>query len=151
MSSVTSWCRTTLTRNTEFVVLSLLILKPDTGDALFSSAGAEPLLVVRSGGEAEVVSRPALALGIERDTQYEDTPLRLEPGDTTVQVTDGITEARNGSDLLGYPAMVEIVRQALQASSLQAAGEEILAKAQAHARGKLSDDVCLILARRTGN
>jgi serine phosphatase RsbU (regulator of sigma subunit) len=131
-----------------FVVLSLLVVDPPAGEGVYAAAGAEPLLVVRASGEAEVVERPGLALGMERETLYGDTPVRLEPGDTALLVTDGITEARDGSELLGYPAMVELAQQGLQAPSLQEAGQAILAGARAFARGPLTDDACLILARR---
>jgi phosphoserine phosphatase RsbU/P len=85
------------------VVLALLVLEPGSGKALYSSAGAEPLLVVRAGGEAEVVEHPGLPLGIERGAVCRDRRLHLGPRDTAVLLTDGITEARNGRELLGYP------------------------------------------------
>lgn len=131
-----------------FVVLSLVILETGTGKASYSSAGAEPLLVVRSEGKAEIFVRPGLPLGIQRDTLYDATPVQLAPGDTAVLVTDGITEARHGCDLLGYPGMVQLATQALQAPTLEESGQEILAGARAFARSGLADDACLLLARR---
>jgi len=131
-----------------FIVLALLIVETASGETLYSSAGAEPLLVVRSGGEVEVMECPGLPLGVERDERYDQTPFRLEVGDTAVLVTDGITEARQGGELLGYPGMVKLVRQALDAPSLQEAGERVIADARAFGGGGLSDDACLILARR---
>jgi serine phosphatase RsbU (regulator of sigma subunit) len=104
--------------------------------------------VVRSGGEAEAVALPAPALGMRLSTRYEETPVRLEPGDTAVLLTDGITEARRGGELLGYGGVVELAQAALQAPLLGEAGEAILAGARAFAGGALSDDACLILARR---
>ena len=85
---------------------------------------------------------------MEQKTRYEGTPVRLEPGDTALLVTDGITEARHGSELLGYQGMVQLAQQGLHAPSLQEAGQAILDGARAFARGPLSDDACLILARR---
>jgi serine phosphatase RsbU (regulator of sigma subunit) len=131
-----------------FVVLGLLIVEPLTGEALYSSAGAEPLLVVRANGESEVVERPGLPLGVVHGTRYDETPMRLEPGDTAVLLTDGITEARDGRELLGYPGMVELVQQALQLHSLHEAGRQVMDGARDFAHGGLSDDACLILARR---
>jgi sigma-B regulation protein RsbU (phosphoserine phosphatase) len=129
-------------------VVALLVVEPRTGDGVYVSAGAEPLLVVRAGGEAEAVERSALPLGVERVTRYAETPVHLEPGDTALRLTDGITEARTGGELLGYPRMVRLAQHSLRASSLQRAGETIVAGARAFARGPLSDDVCLLLARR---
>lgn len=131
-----------------FIVLALLVVEPLTGDAVYVSAGAEPLLVVRSSGEAEEVMRPALPLGVERETFYSDTRVRLDPGDTALLVTDGITEARSGSELLGFRGLIQLAKDSLQAPLLEQAGQAILAGAQSFARGRLSDDACLILARR---
>jgi serine phosphatase RsbU (regulator of sigma subunit) len=131
-----------------FIVVALLVVDPLTGEGNYASAGAEPLLVVRAGGAAEVVERPALALGMAEGTLYGQTPVRLEPGDTTLLLTDGITEARNGSELLGYSALVQLARLALQAPSLQEGARAIVAGVRAFARGPLSDDACLLLARR---
>ena len=115
-----------------FIVMALLVVDPLTGEALYASAGAEPLLVVRSGGEAEAVARPALPLGIELETRYEETPVRLEPGDTAA--------AGHGWDHRGPPRRRAARlsrewrssrRQSLQAPSLQEAGQAILAGARA--------------------
>jgi serine phosphatase RsbU (regulator of sigma subunit) len=130
------------------IVLALLVVEPLTGAALYSSAGAEPLLVVRTNGNVEAVECPGLLLGIQPDSPYSETPMRLEPGDSALMATDGITEARNGVELLGFDGMAQLAQQSLQAPSLQEAAQAILEGARTFARGPLSDDVCLILARR---
>lgn len=136
-------------RDDTFIVLSLLVVDPLTGVATFVAAGSEPGLVLRSTGEAEVVESHGMALGILREQPYPETPLRLEAGDTVVMVTDGITEARRGADLLGYEGMVCLARASLAPGPLEEAGQAILDGARAHAGGAFQDDVCLILARRT--
>ena len=130
------------------MVLGLLVVNALTGDAIYVAAGAEPLLLVRSDGRADVVERPGLPLGIDLETLYDETPVRLDPGDTALLFTDGITEARHGSDWLGYEGTVELAQRSLQAPSLPEAGQAILAGARDFAHGRLSDDACLILARR---
>jgi serine phosphatase RsbU (regulator of sigma subunit) len=131
-----------------FIVMALLVLSPGAGEAVYVSAGAEPLLIVRASGEAVEVMRPGLPLGIEPEALYDETPVRLEAGDTALLVTDGITEARSGGEMLGYEGMMQLAQQSLRAPSLKQAGEAILAGARAFARGPLSDDACMILARR---
>jgi serine phosphatase RsbU (regulator of sigma subunit) len=132
-----------------FVVLVLAVLDPQSGELLFSSAGAEPMVVIRASGEAEVLEQPGLPLGIQGKVPYRERSLRLEHGDTLVMVTDGITEARrSGGELLGHPGMVRLAQAALRAPSLREAGFQILEGARTFAGGPLSDDACLILARR---
>jgi serine phosphatase RsbU (regulator of sigma subunit) len=131
-----------------FIVLALLVLDPLTGAGGYVSAGAEPLLLLRAGGNAQAVVRPALPLGIEPEAVYEPTTVHLAVGDTALLITDGITEARQGGQQLGYEGMVEIAQVALTAPRLQEAAQTILAGARGFAEGRLSDDACLILARR---
>ena len=106
--------------------------------------------MVRSGGEVDTITRPAPALGMVLETRYAETPVRLEPGDTVVLVTDGMTEARGGrgSALLGLEGVAQLAQASLQTASLQDAGQAIMAGARAFAGGALSDDACMILARR---
>ena len=43
----------------------MTVLDPQTGDVLFVSAGAEPPLVIRAGGDAKRVGSRGMALGIQ--------------------------------------------------------------------------------------
>jgi serine phosphatase RsbU (regulator of sigma subunit) len=131
-----------------FIVVAILILDPRVPEALYASAGAEPLLLLRAGGEAQAVARPALPLGVQRGTIYDQTTVRLATGDAALLITDGITEARHGGEQLGYAGMVEIAQVALTAPLLQEAARSIMLGAHGFAKGRLSDDACLILARR---
>jgi serine phosphatase RsbU (regulator of sigma subunit) len=131
-----------------FVVLSLLVVDGGSGAAVHTSAGAEPLLVLRAGDEAETVHRPALPLGVERAEQYEQTQLHLARGDTALLVTDGITEARAAGQTLGYEGMAQLARAALGASSVQETAQSILDGARGFAQGVLRDDACMIVVQR---
>jgi serine phosphatase RsbU (regulator of sigma subunit) len=130
------------------IVVALLIIEPATGKAIYVAAGAEDLLIVRTSGEVEMVKGRGLLLGVEPGAGYDERAVRLQPGDITLMVTDGITEARDGVDLLGYDGMVKIAEEALKAPSLPAAAQAIIEGARAFAHGLLTDDACLILARR---
>jgi serine phosphatase RsbU (regulator of sigma subunit) len=131
-----------------FIVIAVLVLDPRVPEARYAAAGAEPLLLLRAGGEAQAIQCPALPLGVQRDTAYHQTTVRLAPGDAALLITDGITEARHDGQQLGYAGMVEIAQVSITALSLQEAAQSILAGARGFAQGRLSDDACLILARR---
>jgi len=133
-----------------FVVLSLAVLNPATGDAVFAAGGAEPPLLLRASSEVEVVDARGMALGIQAGEQYQEVSLRLEPGDTILMLTDGITEARVSTDVLGYDGMVQLARNSLAAGSLYDTGRAILDGARDFGGGSFKDDACLILARRRG-
>ena len=89
-----------------FIVLALLVLDSQGGEGVYVSAGAEPLLLLRSGGEAQAVVRPAQPLGVERETVYEPTPVHLAVGDAALLLTDGITEARRPRETGAPPGAV---------------------------------------------
>ncbi|MBL8764832.1 MAG: PP2C family protein-serine/threonine phosphatase [Phycisphaerae bacterium] len=61
----------------------------------YSCAGHPPPLVVRCAGGVSVLDEAqGLPLGIQAPSEYARATRRLQPGDTVVMYTDGITEAR---------------------------------------------------------
>ena len=129
-----------------FTVLSLAVVDPVTGEAVFTVAGAEPPLILRADGTTVMAEAGGALLGYQPGETYETTTLRLNPGDTILLVTDGITEARRGTDFLEYEGMVALAQQALP-GTVQEIGRAILEGAEAFTGGQFHDDVCLLLAR----
>lgn len=134
-----------------FLVLSLAVVDPATGECVVVRAGGEPPLVIRAGGACEMVGGGGLVLGYEPGSEYAPTPLRLCPGDMLLLVTDGITEARRGpGEFLGYEGMAALAG----AAARQAAGDPealcraLLAATREFGGGSLHDDACLLLAQR---
>ena len=64
------------------------------------SAGHHSPLRVRSDGKAEVLAcTPGLPLGIQQERRYAQSEYHLEPGDTLLLFSDGITDTRNSERL----------------------------------------------------
>ncbi|MFB7274332.1 SpoIIE family protein phosphatase [Streptomyces sp. NPDC056244] len=61
-----------------------------------ASAGHPLPLLLRPDGTVRVAAEPQLLLGVEEDVTYESRTFDLEPGDTLLCVTDGVTERRSG-------------------------------------------------------
>ncbi|MFO0873092.1 MAG: PP2C family protein-serine/threonine phosphatase [Phycisphaerales bacterium] len=83
-----------------FVTAFAAIYDPTSRKLLFSRAGHEPPILKNSGSGGATVRLDAaghLPLGILEDVQYTDAEIALEPGQTVVMYTDGITEARSPS------------------------------------------------------
>ena len=58
--------------------------------------------MVRSGtGAVEQAGRLGTALGLLEEVELHDSHTTLEPGDLVSMFTDGLVEARNGSELFG--------------------------------------------------
>ena len=76
----------------------------------------ESLIIVRKGGEVEIVDTIDLGfpVGLEEDISdfLGETEILLNPGDVVVLYTDGITEAENpAGELYGLERLCEIVSQ----------------------------------------
>jgi sigma-B regulation protein RsbU (phosphoserine phosphatase) len=61
----------------------------------YSNAGHNPPLLFRQSGEVQELTYGGLAFGIKDDVRYSEQPLHLDPGDSLVLFTDGVTEAQN--------------------------------------------------------
>ncbi len=131
-----------------FVALSLCILDV-SGDALFiASAGAEPPLLRRASGGVTSFPNGGPPLGATAWSEYSEQQTGFRPGDTVLMVTDGITEARQGSQFFGSEGLVKVIEGTRPDEGPVPLGQTILHRATEFAGGKLSDDVCLLLVRR---
>jgi serine phosphatase RsbU (regulator of sigma subunit) len=86
------------------------VLEPETGRVVGVNAGHEPPLVVRADGTLETLPPGGLILGMLPGQGYAECRATLEPGDSLILYTDGITEAMGpgtripGLDLAALPA-----------------------------------------------
>jgi serine phosphatase RsbU (regulator of sigma subunit) len=76
-----------------FATAFLGLLDPTTGRLVYSSGGHDPTALVRASGEIEWLMPTGMPLGIMPNATYTASEATLEPGDTMVLYTDGITEA----------------------------------------------------------
>lgn len=85
-------------RNGMFCSLCYVTVDLDTGRVLCANAGHQPPLRIGSGG-AEFVGHPSgPPAGILAQMEWRNAEFTLAPGDTLLLYTDGITEARRGTD-----------------------------------------------------
>ncbi|HEY3331855.1 MAG TPA: PAS domain S-box protein [Capsulimonadaceae bacterium] len=131
-----------------FIVLAVAIVNIATGETLFSAAGAEPTLVLKTDGTVEYVSMIGTPLGIHMEATYGVEARMLAVGDTVIMATDGITEARRENDFLGICGMANLASTAGVSITLPELRQAIYRGAVAFADGGLRDDVCMLLARR---
>lgn len=94
-----------------FVTLQLAILDRLTGRVQLTNAGHSPAIISRQGGHAQrVVDRHGPPLGIE-DVDYSQTEIELEPMESILFYSDGITDARNdGREQFGAHRVIDSVQ-----------------------------------------
>jgi len=80
-----------------FMTLIYAVLNPGTRGLRYSSAGHDPMLVLRAGSDEFLLRESTgLPLGIMEDVEFpEGEPVRIDPGDLAVMATDGFPEAMN--------------------------------------------------------
>ncbi len=130
------------------VCLTVVILDTSTGEGTVAAAGMEPPLLVRRAGSMEEMKVNGLLLGFQPGTEYRQASFQLGRGDLVILTTDGVTEARHGSEFLGYDGLMRLVQDAQPAGTLEKVGQTILDGAREFAHGVLKDDACVLLARR---
>jgi serine phosphatase RsbU (regulator of sigma subunit) len=135
-------------RHESFVCVALAVFSLNSGEGALVTAGVEPPLILRADGEVESLFFPCPPLGTEAQLLYTAQPLRLNRGDTLVMVTDGVTEARQGREFLGYSGLSELLQRHRSAPTLRKHARYVLDAAIAFAGGHLHDDACIVMARR---
>jgi sigma-B regulation protein RsbU (phosphoserine phosphatase) len=81
------------------VVFGTLAITEGAGGftATVASGGHPEPLLLRAGGGADYHPTKGRIVGVFPDSQYTNTSLTVEPGDTLVLYSDGLTEARTGN------------------------------------------------------
>ena len=131
-----------------FIVGTLAVVDPASGEATFAVAGAEAPMILRANGETEMIAVGGRPLGVAPDADYTAESALLALGDTLIMATDGITEARQGARFLGPEGMAALARSAGAGAEVEKLAQDIYEAARAFAGGSLRDDACLLLARR---
>jgi sigma-B regulation protein RsbU (phosphoserine phosphatase) len=131
-----------------FVALLYAVLDGTNRILSFCSAGqTQPIYFSSKTGEARLQETlgDKFPLGILDETDYQETQIRLEPGDRLVFYTDGIVEAMNASrEIFGFDRVLEIVQKekALSAGVLLS---KILEQVKEFAGGAIQhDDITVI-------
>lgn len=118
-----------------FVTAFLGVYTPESGTLVYSSAGHEPGLLLRSSGEVERLGEGGLLLGVFREATYGHAMVHLAPGDQLILYTDGLSDAGDPwGDRLGEEGVLRLHREVLaRGTSIQDLPTEILIRALAEA------------------
>lgn len=122
------------------------------GQTQFVNAGHNPPLLVRADGRVEWLGQEVHGpvLGVLPEVNWIEEAVTLEPGDTLVLYTDGVTEAVNADlDAFGETRLVETV-QAHCDSTARDLTAYIVDAVNAFAAGQPQfDDITLVVLKRT--
>ena len=134
-----------------FVTLVLIVLDPVTHEVTVVNAGhMAPLHRTADGNiieEGEDIS--GIPVGIMEGMDYEQFTFKLEPNESVVMYTDGITEAPNAQDeLYGDDRVLDLVKQT--SGSAEEAGTTLLNDVLTFMGDtEQFDDMCIVAVKRT--
>ena len=136
-----------------FVALLFAVLNSQDRTMTLCSAGqTQPVLLSAKKAEASLVETrgDTFPLGILDDAEYEETQLKLEPGDKVVLYTDGIVEAMNKQEeMFGFERLLELVKNS-QTQTTASLLEEIKSNVNEFAgSAPQHDDITIIVVQAT--
>ncbi len=136
------------TAPTKFATLFAGVLDPSTGVVDFANAGHVPPLVIGAEG-VNILDRTDLVIGLFAHAQYHEQSVTLQPGDSLVMFTDGISEAENAEEQqLGIAPVCDLLRP-LHGITAPKLLETIDAHVNEYVAGApLADDVTMLAITR---
>ena len=134
-----------------FLTLVYARLDPGSAELGFVLAGHPPPIRL-TRDDVDVLDVTAdIPIGIDPDASFHLHHTTLDPGDSLVLYTDGVTEARAPQDgaLLGPAGLVELLRE-LRTAPAQLIADGVWRGVQNHTGGHTTDDVAVVVLQRAG-
>lgn len=134
-----------------FVTAFYGIFNASSGEIQYSNAGHNPPYLICSDGSLEQIGRSqGIALGVVKDnSHFQENKLYLQPMDTFLLYTDGVTEAMNKDRELFQESRLEKVLKAYHNLPLRELLAKILEEVKAFSGTmEQSDDITLFAIRR---
>lgn len=132
-----------------FVTIILGIYDPKTGEISYAQGGHNPAVLLTEDGAASYEPPGGQPLGVFQDASFGDYRLQLQPGDSFIIYTDGITEAMNHEqEAYGEDRFLSLLqgRQSLSAKELN---HHITSGVTVFVAGaEQSDDITLMTLKR---
>ena len=123
-------------------------LLDNDGHLEFINAGHPSPFLIRRGAAEEAFTEGSFPVGLVPEAQYTAARLKLEPGDTLVLFTDGVTEAMDPDDqLFGVPRLKQVLTGQMQCP-LEHLQKCVLEAVENFTRGaRQADDLTLLIVR----
>jgi sigma-B regulation protein RsbU (phosphoserine phosphatase) len=118
------------------------------GHLEFINAGHPSPILLRRGVADEAFSEGSFPVGLVPEAEYTAVCLKLEPGDTMVLFSDGVTEAMDpAEELYGVPRLRELLNGKLECP-LEDLQKCVLESVETFTRGaSQADDLTLLIVR----
>ncbi|MEV7417641.1 SpoIIE family protein phosphatase [Streptomyces sp. NPDC089919] len=119
----------------------------DGGAALKLVCAGHPLpLRLRPDGQVEPAAEPQPLLGVMEELELYEQSLTLDPGDVLLCVTDGVTERREGTRMLGDDGLTDVLTTCTGLTA-GAVAARVLRAVERFAAEPASDDMAILAFR----
>ncbi|MEW6404352.1 MAG: GAF domain-containing protein [Chloroflexota bacterium] len=111
-----------------FVTAAYVVVDLKRGELTYVNAGHNPPLWMKRSGEIERLTRTGVALGVMEQPNMTQRTISLEPGESLLLYTDGLTESFNSEGgFYGEERLLERLKFLLDSPA-----EELLSSVEAH-------------------
>ncbi|WNZ08271.1 SpoIIE family protein phosphatase [Streptomyces sp. 11x1] len=123
----------------------------EDGSALLKvvCAGHPLPLRLRQDGTVEPAAEPQALLGVMEDLELYEQAVTLDPGDVLLCVTDGVTERREGTRMLGDDGLTEVLTTCTGLTA-GAVAARVMRAVERFASDAPSDDMAILAMRVPG-
>ncbi|HEY1481293.1 MAG TPA: SpoIIE family protein phosphatase [Candidatus Acidoferrum sp.] len=123
----------------------------DSGHLEFINAGHPSPILIRQGAAEEAFTEGSFPVGLVPEAQFTTSTLQLEPNDTMVLFSDGVTEAMDPEENLYGVARLRTCLQGRTDEPLDEIQKSVLESVENFARGaRQADDLTMLLVRFRG-
>jgi PAS domain S-box-containing protein len=129
-----------------FTSVLFALYRPSTGLLTHCSAGHPNLLLGHADGQVELIGQNHPPLGVFASWSCSIETTHVEPQDTLLLYTDGLTEARAGREMFGEGRLSDTFAKHLHVE-LDKMPQAILDDVLAFTGGRLRDDVAILAVR----
>jgi serine phosphatase RsbU (regulator of sigma subunit) len=137
------------TPSNRFATVFLAVLEPATGGLRYANAGHPPACLVRGAGEVEWLGPTGMPLGMLEGSSYSTETSSLEPGDTLVLYSDGVTEAEDDAERqFGQERLAEVCVANRSGTPGELATAIDRAVEEFAGAGPIADDRTIVVVRR---
>jgi sigma-B regulation protein RsbU (phosphoserine phosphatase) len=127
-------------------------LTPKTGEFIYCNAGHCAPIVYRSTGDITFLEKGGTVLGFVDNVDYQIGRTTIQPGDTILLFTDGVTEAMNREEeIFGDNSLVEFLRQHATVSPRIALRDLFQTIQEFTGSKRPQDDFTAVLVQHLGN
>ncbi|MFH8716989.1 SpoIIE family protein phosphatase [Streptomyces zaomyceticus] len=109
-------------------------------------AGHPLPLRLRPDGSVSSAAEPQPLLGVMEDLELYEETITLDPGDVLLCVTDGVTERREGTRMLGDDGLAEVLKTCTGLTA-GAVAARVLRAVERFAQAPASDDMAILAMR----